>query len=113
MKLNRKELLDFFDNKKDDIRHDISSVIGVVGEDLDRPAAGQPADAGGVIAMLVREENGIDVVERLAGGRQQLRNPAGRETGVDEHAGMRGLEQGAIALTAAAEDAKPQSHGEA
>jgi hypothetical protein len=34
MKLNTKELLDFFDNKKDDIRHDISSVIGVVGEDL-------------------------------------------------------------------------------
>ena len=34
MKLNVKELLDFFDNKKDDIRHDISSVIGVVGEDL-------------------------------------------------------------------------------
>lgn len=34
MKLNIKDLLDFFDNKKDDIRHDISSVIGVVGEDL-------------------------------------------------------------------------------
>lgn len=34
MKLNVQELLDFFDNKKDDIRHDISSVIGVVGEDL-------------------------------------------------------------------------------
>jgi hypothetical protein len=34
MKLNTKELLDFFDNKKDDVRHDISSVIGVVGEDL-------------------------------------------------------------------------------
>ena len=34
MKLNVKELLDFFDNKKDDVRHDISSVIGVVGEDL-------------------------------------------------------------------------------
>lgn len=34
MKLKTKELLDFFDNKKDDIRHDISSVIGVVGEDL-------------------------------------------------------------------------------
>jgi hypothetical protein len=34
MKLNVKELVDFFDNKKDDIRHDISSVIGVVGEDL-------------------------------------------------------------------------------
>lgn len=34
MKLNVKELLDFFDNKKDDIRHDISSVISVVGEDL-------------------------------------------------------------------------------
>src|ERR1700676_5247450 len=34
MKLNVKELLDFFDNKRDDVRHDISSVIGVVGEDL-------------------------------------------------------------------------------
>ena len=34
MKLKVKELIDFFDNKKDDIRHDISSVIGVVGEDL-------------------------------------------------------------------------------
>ena len=34
MKLSIKELLDFFDVKKDDIRHDISSVIGVVGEDL-------------------------------------------------------------------------------
>lgn len=34
MKLNRKELIDFFDNKKDDIRHDISSVISVVGEDF-------------------------------------------------------------------------------
>ncbi len=34
MKLNRKELLDFFDNKRDDLRHDISSVINVVGEDL-------------------------------------------------------------------------------
>lgn len=34
MKLNVKELIDFFDNKKDGIRHDISSVIGVVGEDL-------------------------------------------------------------------------------
>ena len=34
MKLNIEELLDFFDNKKDDIRHHISSVIGVVGEDL-------------------------------------------------------------------------------
>ncbi|MEK7089094.1 MAG: hypothetical protein AAB913_03110 [Patescibacteria group bacterium] len=34
MKLKVKELLDFFDNKKDDIRHDISSVISVVGENL-------------------------------------------------------------------------------
>ncbi len=34
MKLNVKELLDFFDNKKDDVRHDISPVISVVGEDL-------------------------------------------------------------------------------
>jgi hypothetical protein len=34
MKLNVKELLDFFDNKKDNIKHDISSVIGVVGEDF-------------------------------------------------------------------------------
>jgi hypothetical protein len=34
MKLNVKELLYFFDNKNDDVRHDISSVIGVVGEDL-------------------------------------------------------------------------------
>jgi len=33
MKLNVKNSR-FFDNKKDDIRHDISSVIGVVGEDL-------------------------------------------------------------------------------
>ena len=34
MKLKVKELLDFFDVKKDDVRHDISSVISVVGEDL-------------------------------------------------------------------------------
>jgi hypothetical protein len=34
MQLNVKELLDFFDYKNDDVRHDISSVIGVVGEDL-------------------------------------------------------------------------------
>lgn len=34
MKLNRKELLDFFDRKKYELRHDISPVISVVGEDL-------------------------------------------------------------------------------
>jgi hypothetical protein len=34
MKLNVKDLLDFFDNKRDDVRHDISSIISVVGEDL-------------------------------------------------------------------------------
>ncbi len=86
---------------------------GMVGEDLDRPVARQSADAGGVIAVLVCEEDGIDAFERLADGGQQLRDSPGRETGVDEHARVLGLEQGAIALTTAAEDAKPQTHGEA
>jgi len=34
IKLKIKEIINLFDVKKDDVRHDISSVIGVVGEDL-------------------------------------------------------------------------------
>lgn len=34
IKLKVKDIINLFDVKKDDVRHDISSVIGVVGEDL-------------------------------------------------------------------------------
>src|SRR3989344_6553773 len=34
IKLKVKEIINLFDVRKDDVRHDISSVIGVVGEDL-------------------------------------------------------------------------------
>ena len=34
IKLNVQEIINLFDVKKDDVRYDITSVIGVVGEDL-------------------------------------------------------------------------------
>jgi len=34
IKIKVKEIIDLFDTKKDDLRHDISSVINLVGEDL-------------------------------------------------------------------------------
>jgi hypothetical protein len=48
----------------------------------------QALDPGGMIAMFVREENGIDAIERFTDGREQRAQTARGETGVDEHAGV-------------------------
>ena len=65
-----------------------------------------------MIAVFVREKNGIDAIERFTDGGQQLLEPAGRKAGIDEHAGVSRLQEGAIALAAAAEDAEPHAHEE-
>jgi len=72
--------------------------------------ARQAADPGGVVAVFVREKNGVDAVKRLADPGQQLPEAAGRKTGIDEDAGLGRLQQGTIAVAAAAEDAEPHAH---
>jgi hypothetical protein len=85
---------------------------GVVRENLDVRMARQPADSDGVVAVLMGKEDGVDAVEGFTYGCQQLSEPTGRKAGIDEHAGMFRLQQGAIAFTAAAKDAEPHVHGE-
>jgi hypothetical protein len=84
---------------------------GLVGEDFQVGKFFQPGDAAGMVAMLVGEKDGVDALERFAGGGQQLAQLAQREAGVDQHPRLLGDEQGAVARTAAAENAKPHRHG--
>jgi hypothetical protein len=46
--------------------------------------------------MLVGEENAVELLGRDARGGQSFCNAFGAETGVDQHAGGGGFDQGAI-----------------
>ena len=81
-----------------------------VGKDADIGMPGESAERGGMVAVLVGEEDRIDALPRLRGGGQQLAQFPRRKAGVDEHAGVVGLQQGGIAGAAAAKDAKTQGH---
>ena len=83
---------------------------GVVGKNLDLRMARKAADPDGMVTVLVGEKDGIDAVERFTDGGEQPAQAAGRKPGVNQHAGVSGLEQGAIAFAAAAEDAEPHAH---
>ena len=73
--------------------------------------AGEAAERGGVVAVLVREEDGVDPVPAGARRGQQLAELARRETRVDEHAGVVGFEERGVAGAATAQDAETQGHG--
>lgn len=70
---------------------------GGVSEEGDLRSAGEAGDAGRVVAVLVGEENGVDFLglEVLLG--EQLACPSRRESHVDQHARLLGLQQGAVA----------------
>jgi hypothetical protein len=83
---------------------------GGVGEDLYVGKFGEAAQTGGMIAMFVGEEDRIDAAERLPMRGEQLAQTPGGKAGVHEHTRGIGLEQGAIARAAAAENAKSHGH---
>src|SRR5437870_3205307 len=59
---------------------------GSVGKDLDLGKFLQPFDAGSVIAVLVGEEDGVDLLERSAHGGEENSHPPRRKADVDEDA---------------------------
>ena len=85
---------------------------GGVGEDREVGKFLEALDAGGVVAVLVREKNRVDARERFAGGGEQVFEFSGGETGVDEDARALGDEQGGVARAAGAEDGETHGHRE-
>ncbi len=71
----------------------------------------RPLRGGGVVAVLVREENGVDAVPARARPGQHFAEPARGKARVDQHARVVGLEERGVAGAAAAQDAETQSHG--
>jgi hypothetical protein len=60
--------------------------------------------------MFVGDENGGEIFRRLADGGEALADLQRREPGVHEDAGFGGLDVGAVARRAAAEDGKMDGH---
>ena len=86
---------------------------GGVREDLDGGMLLQRVNTRAVVAMLVRQEDGVDLLEACAGVVQELLQFPTGKTGIHEHAGASCLEEGGIARTTAAEDAEPDRHSAA
>ena len=83
---------------------------GLVGEDADVRVFFQPVDAGGMVAVLVREEDGVDPFQRFAErGEEHPEFPRG-ESRVDKHARALRHEQRRVARAAAAENAEAHRH---
>ena len=83
---------------------------GMVGKHAHLRELLQPTQRFRVVAVLVREENGVDPLQRFAHAGEQLPEFPRREPGVDQHARALGDQQGAVARAATAEDAKTHGH---
>ena len=81
-----------------------------IGEDLYVRVLLQAVDAGGVIAVLVGEKDGVDALKRFAGIGEQGGELARREAGIDEDARTFGDEQRGVARAAGTEDAEAHGH---
>ena len=79
-----------------------------VAIDRNGVALGQHRQAADVVAMLVREENRLHVGHGPADGGEPQLDLFGAEPGIDEDAGVLGLEVGAVAAAATAEDGETQ-----
>ena len=84
---------------------------GGIGEKLDPGMTFQAPDGRGMVAVLVGEKNGVDPGERFADAGQEVFEPPDGKSGVHQHPGLLRHQKGAIARTAAAENAKPHGHG--
>jgi len=83
---------------------------GVVGEDPEPGKFLQTFDSGGMVAVLMSEEDGVDAREGFANSFEHGAEPARGKTRIDQHARVLGDEQRRIARTAAAENAKSHRH---
>jgi hypothetical protein len=83
---------------------------GGIGEDLDVRVLFQTVDTGGVVAVLVGEEDGVDALEGFAGVGEEGGEFAGGEAGIDEDARTFGHEQRGVARAAGTEDAEAHGH---
>ncbi len=72
--------------------------------------AEKAASAAGVVAVLVRDEDGVERSGVDPRRLQPLRELARPEPGVEQHARSAALDQGGVARAARAEDAEAEAH---
>lgn len=68
------------------------------------------AEALGVVAVFVRDENAAQALRSSSNPQQPLADLPGAEPGVDEQAGVVGFQVGAVAAGTAGEDGEPGGH---
>lgn len=83
---------------------------GGVREDADMGEFFQAVDAARVIAVFMRDENGVDAVERFPHAREQRGEFSHGKARVDEHACAFRDEQRCVARTAATKNTKTHRH---
>jgi len=84
---------------------------GAVAVDGDAEFAGDADESLDMVAVLVGDEDGIEVFGRAAEGGQSLADLSGAEAGVDEDSGFRRFHVGAIARGTASQNRQLNSHG--
>ena len=73
---------------------------------------GQAGQAGDVVGMLVGDENAVNAFRGAGDGGEALANLASAETGVNQKAGFRRFQIGAIASRTAAQNCQLNRHGQ-
>lgn len=83
---------------------------GGIGEDLNVRVLFQALDAGGVVAVFMREKDGVDARKGFAGVEKEGGEFFRGEAGVDENARTFGDEQRGVARATGTEDAETHGH---
>jgi hypothetical protein len=77
-----------------------------VGENLQVGKPREPGEPDRVVAVVMGDEHSVDGLQLFPGLGEQRTDATGGVTGVDEHPCLLGLQEGAVAGTAAGENAK-------